>query len=88
MVPGHQPQWLKPSASLVHYSHVNPTQSGHELLGCARNCDGEEDPHPGNVSTSADSPITWAHPSPSTKIVQEGWLLPVQLGTKGLFLQQ
>lgn len=74
VVPGHCPQGLKPSASLVHHGHMTPTQPGHWLLRWAQRCDEEEDPHLGNVSTSAVSPITWPHPSPSTKIVQEGWL--------------
>lgn len=84
VVPGHSPQGLKPSASLVHHSHVNPTQPGGWLLRCARRCDEEEEPRLGNVSTSAVSPIAWAHPKSKYQHSSGRLAVPVGLGTRSL----
>lgn len=84
VVPGHSPQGLKPSASLVHHSHVNPTQPGRWLLRCAWRCDEEEEPRLGNVSTNAVSPITWARPKSKYQHSSGRLAVPVGLGTSSL----
>lgn len=84
VVPGHSPQGLKPSASLAHRSHVNPTQPGRWLLRCAGGVMRRRSPAWGMYLQTQFHPLPGHAQSPSTNIVQEGWLVPDGLGTRSL----